>query len=222
MKTMKKVIGADSAILAGLQIDMLQKVRSGQITLDQLERFNNLSLTDREKLFNKGRGNMSVLNTALARLKEAGYLDTSFEGRETHPLIIRALTKEQALGEYKNSGGTYDWYEFEKKMSYSTPKAEALDVMILNFNKGIANDEALAKMGKLGVRPLTNAELIQYGIAYPSHQKKKLLVGLGTKYIFHSNPHSPLLWFNGIERMLSAERCGTGWGAGSRFPVVLK
>lgn len=222
MKTMKKVIGADSAILAGLQIDLLQKVRSGRITLDQLEKFNNLSFADRENLFNKGRGKMSVLDTVLASLKEAGYLDTSFGGKETHSLTIRPLTKEQVLDEYKNSGGTYDWYEFEKKMSYSTPKAEALDVMILNFNKDIADDEALAKMGKLGVRPLTNAELIQYGIAYPSHQKKKLLVGLGTKYIFHSNPHAPLLWFNGIERMLSAERWGRVRGAGSRFPVVRK
>jgi len=48
---MKKHIDADAAKLAGLQIDTLQKVRSGQITLGQWERFNNLSTDDREARF---------------------------------------------------------------------------------------------------------------------------------------------------------------------------
>jgi hypothetical protein len=48
---MSTVIDADAAKLAGLQIDTLQKVRSGQITLGQLERFNNLSSEDREARF---------------------------------------------------------------------------------------------------------------------------------------------------------------------------
>jgi len=43
-------IGADAAKLAGLQIDTLQKVRSGQITLGQWERFNNLSFEERNRL----------------------------------------------------------------------------------------------------------------------------------------------------------------------------
>jgi hypothetical protein len=49
-KTMS-TIGADAAKLAGLQIDTLQKVRSGQITLSQWERFNNLSPDAREARF---------------------------------------------------------------------------------------------------------------------------------------------------------------------------
>lgn len=48
---MNTIIGADAAKLAGLQIDILQKVRSGQITLGQWERFNNLSADDREARF---------------------------------------------------------------------------------------------------------------------------------------------------------------------------
>ena len=47
----KTVIDADAVKLAGLQIDTLQKVRSGQVTLDQWERFNNLSTDDREARF---------------------------------------------------------------------------------------------------------------------------------------------------------------------------
>lgn len=52
---MKNIIGADAAKLAGLQIDTLQKVRSGHITLGQWERFNNLSTDDREARFGDGK-----------------------------------------------------------------------------------------------------------------------------------------------------------------------
>lgn len=48
---MNTIIGADAAKLAGLQIDTLQKVRSGVITLGQWERFNNMSKADREARF---------------------------------------------------------------------------------------------------------------------------------------------------------------------------
>lgn len=44
-------IGAETAKLAGLQIDQLNKLRNRQMTLSQLERFNNLSLEDREARF---------------------------------------------------------------------------------------------------------------------------------------------------------------------------
>ena len=48
---MNTIIDAGSAKLAGLQIDTLSKYRAGQLTLDQWERFNNLSLDDREVRF---------------------------------------------------------------------------------------------------------------------------------------------------------------------------
>ena len=50
-QTMKTIIDAGSAKLAGLQIDTLSKYRAGQLTLDQWERFNNLSPEDREARF---------------------------------------------------------------------------------------------------------------------------------------------------------------------------
>ena len=45
------IIDADAVKLAGLQIDTLQKVRNGHITLSKCERFNNLSPDDREARF---------------------------------------------------------------------------------------------------------------------------------------------------------------------------
>lgn len=44
------IIEADTAKLAGLQIDMLQKMRQGQMTMDHLEWFNNLSKQQRDML----------------------------------------------------------------------------------------------------------------------------------------------------------------------------
>lgn len=50
---MNTIIDADTVAikLASLQIDTLSKYRAGQITLDQWERFNNLSTDDREARF---------------------------------------------------------------------------------------------------------------------------------------------------------------------------
>jgi|GEM_PF-945831 len=52
---MSTTIGADAARLAGLQIDALQKVRKGQLSLDHWKRFNNLSPEAREDRFGDGK-----------------------------------------------------------------------------------------------------------------------------------------------------------------------
>lgn len=44
-------IGAEAVKLAGLQIDFLQKLRSGQLTVEQWEMFNNLSSEERSDRF---------------------------------------------------------------------------------------------------------------------------------------------------------------------------
>lgn len=51
---MNTIIDEDAVKLADLQISTLQKVRSGHITLDHWERFNNLSADDREARFGDG------------------------------------------------------------------------------------------------------------------------------------------------------------------------
>ena len=107
-------------------------------------------------------------------------------------------------------------------MPYTVPKAETLNVMIMNFNKSIGSDEALAEMDKLGVRPLTYEELIQYGIAHPTHQEEKWLIGLGSKHTLVGRPHTPVLGVNGVERDLGAHYWDGVWGDRYRFPVVRK
>lgn len=170
----------------------------------------------------------------IARCKAAGYLDTSFEGKETHPLTIRPLTEKQAFDEYYNSGGkTFISEELGVDMEYAVPEAEQHNVMILNFGKDIGRDEALAEIDKLGARPLTGEELIQYGIIHPSHQEQKLLVGLGTDYtvydhdLLDDDTHVPFLGVsvlgaNGGVRFLEAHDGGSGFHGEYRFPVVCK
>ncbi|MBI5400517.1 MAG: hypothetical protein HZB12_00145 [Candidatus Yonathbacteria bacterium] len=158
-----------------------------------------------------------------ARIRDAGYLDTSFEGKETHRLTIEALSKEEAIARYKQSGGkTWVWDEIEKNMPYTTPKAKTLDVIMMNFGKNIKSDEAIAEMDKLGVRPLTAEELIQYGIANPSHQEKDLLVGLSSKHTLDGSPLAVILRVSVDRRDLVAGHWGGDWNDGYRFPVVRK
>ncbi|MFZ2303478.1 MAG: hypothetical protein WAV98_01650 [Minisyncoccia bacterium] len=165
------------------------------------------------------------LAETVARLKEAGYLDTSFEGKGVHELTMRPLSKEEALAEYRTSGGkTYIWDDLEKNMPYATPSPEKLDVMIIDFGKTIGSDEALAEMDALGVRPLTYEELIQYGIANPSHQKQDLFIGLGTKHTLVGSPRTPVIGYDSRGRVLGANHWVDNWGAGNccYFPVVRK
>jgi len=49
---MNTIIGADAAKLAGLQIDLLQKIRNGQVTLEHLEWFSKLTKEGRERFCN--------------------------------------------------------------------------------------------------------------------------------------------------------------------------
>jgi len=168
--------------------------------------------------------NPEELESTIARVREAGFLDASFEGKETHRLAIEALPKEEAIEAYRKSGGeTYIWAELEKNMPYTTPKAEKLDVILLGFGKSVTSDEALAEMERLGVRPLTYEELIQYGIVNPEAQKKNPHVALGSKHSLGGNPRAPVLVVVGVdERDLDASPWGNDWGEGCRFPVVRK
>ncbi len=53
LKMSKKILAEDSAKLAGLQIDLLQKMRSGNISVNHLEYFLNLNYSQREELLGR-------------------------------------------------------------------------------------------------------------------------------------------------------------------------
>lgn len=126
-----------------------------------------------------------ISHLVLERVRASGYLDTSFDGREVHPLVIRPLAKEQAFAEYRaGDGEPWVWNELEDNMPYVVPEVKWLNVMILDFGKDFPSNGVDFEMDNLDVRPLAYEELIQYGIVYPEHQKQNLLLGLGTRSFF--------------------------------------
>ena len=167
------------------------------------------------------------LEPVLALLREKGYLDTSFEGKEVHELAMRALSKEEALDEYdRTNNKPYINPDLEKYMPYKTTETENLVVMMMSLNKNTNCDEVLAEMDKLGVRPLTYEELIQYGIAHPSHQEQNEIIGLGSRYSLGDSLQGgvrvPVLFKNVAGNSLRADRLDYGFTKESRFPVVRK
>ena len=66
------IIGAEAARWAGLQIDLNSKYRAGQLTADQLERFNNLSPEAREERF--GFWKRPIESSKFELLKDLGII----------------------------------------------------------------------------------------------------------------------------------------------------
>lgn len=169
--------------------------------------------------------NVAKTMDAVARLSAKGYLDTSFDDRAVHPLIIRSLPKKQAFDRYRKSGdgNTRVWDELEQHMPYQKPKAQLLLVMNMKFRCAIESDDALGEMEELDVQPFLGEWLIQYGCAYPDHQKKNPLIALGTQFDVVGAPRAPVLGVNDDgERSLSAELLGDSWVDWYRFLVVRK
>lgn len=87
---MSTIIGADAAKLAGLQVDTLQKVRSGHVTLAHWEWFNLLTKKERDRLCGNGAAPVVTEKTkpqSILRLisgEETLVLDPT-DGKETIP-----------------------------------------------------------------------------------------------------------------------------------------
>lgn len=79
---MSSIIGADAARLAGLQIDTLQKVRNGQLTLEEWERFNNLSPEARAERFGDGKKPKPEVKTQILVLHKTVNVDDA-AGKKT-------------------------------------------------------------------------------------------------------------------------------------------
>ena len=80
---MPKNIGVDAAKLAGLQIDMLQKLRNGQMTIEQMEWFSGLTADDRDWLL----GNRD------SRFKQIGFFNFFVPEDFAHKTCLGAFKK---------------------------------------------------------------------------------------------------------------------------------
>lgn len=200
-------------------IDEIKVRTEGEVHISDEEMQSQLS-TEEKAMVSKKETMSPELIEVISRLREKGYLDDSFEGKEVHPLIVRSFSKDEALDAYRKSGGeTRIGNETEKNMPYTIPKNEVLNVMVTNFD---INPETVIEMDKVGVRPLTYEEIIQYGIQNPSHQKQRTLIGLGTKCIIFGYQHAPILDNDGSGRVLDVSRIDSSYGDQYRCLVVHK
>ena len=94
---MEKNIGADAAKLAGLQIDTLQKVRNGQITLEHWEWFNKLNRVERD--------NLAGVNVVVSRFSLLSSLQFTVPEGYNHSTQLASFSKENRKKFYFIYGG---------------------------------------------------------------------------------------------------------------------
>lgn len=168
----------------------------------------------------------------LALFKEEGFLDTSFEDKETHSLSIRSLSKKEVFDEYRKSGGSLgkkidkgpaSYNTPQEEIPYTTPGQKDLNVMIVKFNENVVLDRAVKEIDTMGARSLTYEELIQYGTEHPSHQEKNPLFSIDVKKLFHAGPVIPVLSYDVMRgRNLSVVKVPNYFDRRFRLLVVRK
>lgn len=169
---MRTIIDADTARLAGLQIDTLQKVRKQQVTLDQWQGFNNLSAKEREILFGDPKRLKKILKEAFAPAVKTdvevgqkssdfnwvgvynmlgmqdAFQDFEFEEKDnlwTVP-VIKGVTPSKILAVFRNLG--VNVYSYYNDIDVSVPKndrdANRDGSYAVSFKKNIEADPEFA------------------------------------------------------------------------------
>ena len=157
---MSTIIGADAARLAGLQIDQLQKFRSGNLSLDHLERFLNLSSEAREERFSGG-GRVVVPTAPTVKFDVLGGLGTI--------VVPKGFNSTSCLAEFfaKHQGGQ------KKTFAYYNE-----DVTDANFVKVSTRLSAGRRLRVTAYKQIVEGTTTSVErIAYLASQGENLLVG---------------------------------------------
>ncbi|OGI68688.1 hypothetical protein A2738_00035 [Candidatus Nomurabacteria bacterium RIFCSPHIGHO2_01_FULL_42_15] len=160
---MNNTIDADAARLAGLQIDQLTKLRAGQMTLDQMERFNNLKPEDREERFGDWeRPKMAEAKIYLKRLSE------------TEVIAIVPTDRTETFA----SGGLFGNRIYGETLPASSGKPTLLvNVAIYELIENGAFEPVFKSLGKVGELELEQSQINQF---IRDHRDKLRTKGYGT------------------------------------------
>ena len=131
---MKNPIGVDAAKLAGLQIDMLQKFRNGQITVNHLEWFNKLSKRDRDKL--------SWLTAVDDRFILVKTFTITVPENYNHLTALATFKKEHGKKFYYYNENTND--ENFKNVSAKLTPGQKLTVKVFGITERMSSEDCLA------------------------------------------------------------------------------
>src|SRR3989338_921094 len=163
-------IDEDAAKLAGLQIDMLQKLRRQQMTLAQFEWFNNLTLTEREAL---------VCGEIASVVNHTGPL-------ALHTLEVVATRRLKVLVDYtapikkqlKAGGYDNDIPDLTTAKFTGQGKAEQ-EILFYQFSSGPESDEVEAFFKANNLIPAGVYHAAAVGRDHPDLQREVWMVFLG-------------------------------------------
>lgn len=126
-------IGADAAKLADLQIDTLQKMRNGQITLEHLEWFNKLNKVERDRL--------AGVNTTDSRFALSTTFQFTVPENYNHPTQLASFKKENHEKFYSYNNNLTD-ENFAKATNKLTP-GKTYEVRIFQITKRVSSEDCL-------------------------------------------------------------------------------
>ena len=135
---MEKNIGADAAKLAGLQIDTLQKVRNGQITLEHWEWFNKLNRVERD--------NLAGVNVVVSRFSLLSSLQFTVPKDYNHPTQLASFAKENRKKFYFYNDNITD-RNFAKVTNKLVP-GKTYEAKIFKITKRVTSEDCLAFLKK--------------------------------------------------------------------------
>ncbi len=127
-------IGADAAKLAGLQIDTLQKIRKGQITLEHLEWFNKLNRAERDKL--------AGINTTDYRFALLTTFQFTVPDDYNHPTQLASFAKENREKFYSYNNNITD-ANFARATNKLTP-GKTYGAKIFGITQRVTSEDCLA------------------------------------------------------------------------------
>ncbi len=131
---MEKNIGADAAKLAGLQIDILQKVRNGQITLEHLEWFNKLNKVERDKL--------AGINTIDLRFVLSTTFQITVPGNYDHSIQLASFREESHKKFYSYNDNITD-ANFARATNKLAP-GKTYEAKIFKITERVTSEDCLA------------------------------------------------------------------------------
>ncbi len=157
---MSTIIGAEAARWAGLQIDLNQKYRTGHITADHLEWFNNLSRKRREEL----SGSVS-LNTRFQLVKTLDIIVPNDYVHQTHLATFAEAHRSEFY--YFNEGITDENFS---RVTTQLKLGQRLKVDVFQIKQTVTSEDCLAFL-KSQQAILTGAQ----GVSLVYEQKREEL-----------------------------------------------
>lgn len=182
---MSKIIGVDAAKLAGLQIDMLQKMRNLQMTIEHLEWFNKLRKEDRDWL----------VASADPRLKYVHTLSFFVPEDFVHATCLGAFAKNhQDKFAFKTDSVIFDDEDFARVTDELIP-GQAIGVDFFESREKISFEDCLIFLRRRGSLLLGAQGLItaigETGNDFPEER----CLSLDKKNVLWKNPNNiSLAW----------------------------